>query len=108
MSAPVHYRLGEFPPTSIDWAALVPLIGKANSAIARYDGLLAAIPNPGVLLAPLTTQEAVLSAHHRRGENCVLNLTGSRNSTMCLTNDRFVRQSATCASFVRTTMDRCA
>ena len=62
MSGPVQYRLGEFPPANIDWAKLVPLIGKANSAIARYDGLLAAIPNPVVLLAPLTTQEAVLSS----------------------------------------------
>ena len=61
--APVHYHDGRFPPKeSLDWGALVPLLGPAVAALARYDGVLAAIPNPGVLLAPLTTQEAVLSS----------------------------------------------
>lgn len=62
MSGPVRYHLGDFPPTNIDWARLVPLIGRANAALARYDGLMAAIPNASVLLSPLTTQEAVLSS----------------------------------------------
>ena len=30
--------------------------------MARYDGMLQAIPNPDILLSPLTTQEAVLSS----------------------------------------------
>jgi Fic family protein len=54
--------LGGFPPSAIDWARLVPLIGQANAALARYDGLLSAMPNATVLLSPLTTQEAVLSS----------------------------------------------
>jgi Fic family protein len=58
----VRYHKGGFPPTNIDWSELVPLIGKANGAVARYDGLLQAIPNPGVLLSPLMTNEAVLSS----------------------------------------------
>ncbi|NEX18519.1 MAG: cell filamentation protein Fic [Halochromatium sp.] len=62
MSDPVRYHLGGFPPARIDWARLVPLIGTANAALARFDGLLAAIPNATVLLSPLTTQEAVLSS----------------------------------------------
>lgn len=62
MSGPVHYRKGQFPPNDLDWARLVPLIGPANAAVARYDGILAAIPNAHVLLSPLTTQEAVLSS----------------------------------------------
>lgn len=62
MNEPVHYHLGKFPPIEIEWPRLVPLIGKANAALARYDGLLAAIPNPSILLSPLTTQEAVLSS----------------------------------------------
>lgn len=62
MSEAVRYHLGGFPPARIDWARLVPLIGDARAALARYDGLLAAIPDPAVLLAPLTTQEAVLSS----------------------------------------------
>lgn len=62
MSGPVHYHEGRFPPTVLDWPRLVPLIGPANAAVARYDGMLAAIPNVNVLLSPLTTQEAVLSS----------------------------------------------
>ena len=62
MSGPVQYHLGGFPPTRLAWEALVPLIGRANAALARYDGLIAAIPNASVLLSPLTTQEAVLSS----------------------------------------------
>ena len=49
-------------PAELDWKYLIPLIGKANAGLARYDGLLSAIPNASVLLSPLTTQEAVLSS----------------------------------------------
>ncbi len=59
---PVYYHEGKFPPGKLDWEQLIPLIGPANAAIARYDGILTAIPNPQVLLSPLTTQEAVLSS----------------------------------------------
>lgn len=60
--APVHYHKGQFPPKGIDWERLVPLIGPASMALARYDGLLAAVPNAFVLLTPLMAQEAVLSS----------------------------------------------
>ena len=60
---PIHYQQGAFPPDErLDWAELVPLIGPASVAVARYDGLLEAVPNPDVLLAPFGTQEAVLSS----------------------------------------------
>ncbi|MCL2000763.1 MAG: Fic family protein [Planctomycetes bacterium] len=62
MSPPVRYHLNGFPPANLDWARLVPLIGKANAALARYDGLVAAMPNAAVLLSPLTMREAVLSS----------------------------------------------
>jgi len=64
MTSPVqYYHYGKFPPKNIDWLRLIPLIGPANAALARYDGTLAAaIPNLSILLAPLTTQEAVLSS----------------------------------------------
>ncbi len=62
MLGPVHYHLGKFPPVDLDWSQLIPLLGPASSALARYDALLLAIPNPAVLLSPLTTQEAVLSS----------------------------------------------
>lgn len=59
----VHYQPGSFPPDErLDWAELVPAIGPATAAVARYDGLLEAVPNPDVLLAPLGAQEAVLSS----------------------------------------------
>lgn len=60
---PVHYHEGRFPPEDIlDWKKLIPLIGPAYGAVARYDGMLAALPSAGALLAPLTTREAVLSS----------------------------------------------
>jgi len=62
MTSPVRYHLDGFPPATLDWARLVPLIGKANAALARYDGLISAMPNAAVLLSPLTTREAVLSS----------------------------------------------
>lgn len=62
MTGPIYYHQGKFPPQHLDWTRLVPLIGPANGAVARYDGVLAAIPNAHVLLSPLTTQEAVLSS----------------------------------------------
>jgi Fic family protein len=58
----VLYHDGGFPPTNIDWVRLLPLIGPANAAVARYAGLLHSIPNPDVLLSPLQVQEAVLSS----------------------------------------------
>jgi len=59
---PVQYHYGKFPPAELDWKALIPLIGPASAALARYDGTLNAVPNPNVLLSPLATQEAVLSS----------------------------------------------
>lgn len=61
--ATVRYHEGKFPPNGrIDWEKLVPLIGPATAALARYDGMLAVIPAPNILLAPLSTREAVLSS----------------------------------------------
>ena len=60
---PVHYHADRFPPDDLlDRQALMPLIGPAWAAVARYDGLLGAVPNPTILLAPLVTREAVLSS----------------------------------------------
>ncbi len=61
-ATPVRYHLGSFPPQTLDWSRLIPLIGPANAGLARYDGLLSVIPNKHILLSPLTTQEAVLSS----------------------------------------------
>jgi Fic family protein len=50
------------PLENLDWVSVIPQIGVANAALARYDGLLQSIVNPAILLAPLTTREAVLSS----------------------------------------------
>jgi Fic family protein len=52
----------ELPIKKIQWESLIPLIGTANRSIAQYEGVLYGVPNPEVLLSPLTTQEAVLSS----------------------------------------------
>jgi len=56
------YEPERLPLDQIDWAAHVTLIGQANAALARYDGMLQSMVNPRILLSPLTTQEAVLSS----------------------------------------------
>ena len=56
------YVPDSLPLDNLDFKLLLPLVGKANAALARYDGLLQGIPNPEVMLSPLTTQEAVLSS----------------------------------------------
>lgn len=56
------YIPDSLPVTELDFRHLLPLVGQANAALARYDGLLQGIPNPAVMLSPLTTQEAILSS----------------------------------------------
>jgi Fic family protein len=41
---------------------LIPRIGPSSAPVAHYEGVLQGVPEPNVLLAPLTTQEAVLSS----------------------------------------------
>jgi len=62
MPAHAPFEPDALPLTALDWWRLLPLVGQANAALARYDGLLQGIPNPAVMLSPLTTQEAVLSS----------------------------------------------
>lgn len=62
MARPVHYHTGQFPPRQLDWPKLIPFLGSTAAAVARYDGVLTGGPNAGILLSPLTTQEAVLSS----------------------------------------------
>ncbi len=56
------YNPQKLPLQKLNWEKFVHLIGKANAEVARFDGLLQSMPNPAVLLSPLTTQEAVLSS----------------------------------------------
>lgn len=52
----------QLPPANLDWRKLLPLTGRANGALARYDGMLQTLPNSAVLLSPITVNEAVLSS----------------------------------------------
>lgn len=52
----------KLPLENLDYKSLISLVGEANAAIARYDGLLQAVVNPEILLSPLITREAVLSS----------------------------------------------
>lgn len=56
------YIPNDLPLDNLDYKLLFSLVGDANAELARYDGLLQGIPNPEIMLSPLTTQEAVLSS----------------------------------------------
>lgn len=56
------YQPHQLPLQELDYRLLFSLVGDANAELARYDGLLQGIPNPAVMLSPLTTREAVLSS----------------------------------------------
>ena len=50
------------PLAHLDSQRLLQAVGRANRALARYDGLLESMINPELLLSPLTMQEAQLSS----------------------------------------------
>ena len=51
-----------FPPSDLLLGPVVALVGRANSRLSRYDGLLESLVNPDVLLSPLLMKEAELSS----------------------------------------------
>lgn len=56
------FELSPLPPQNLQLERLVPLIGRANAVLSRYDGLLESLINPEVLLSPLTMKEAEYSS----------------------------------------------
>lgn len=62
LSQAVHYHLGRFPPSSLDYARLMPGLLAATDALARYDQMLRTLHNSEIFLAPLRGQEAVISS----------------------------------------------
>jgi Fic family protein len=52
----------KLPLAELHWEPLIPLIAKVNRSLAYFDGILQGVANPGLLLSPMTTQEAVLSS----------------------------------------------
>lgn len=62
LSHAVHYQVGQFPPTSLDYGRLMPGLLGATDALARYDQMLQSLHNNEIFLAPLRGQEAVVSS----------------------------------------------
>lgn len=62
LSNAVHYHSGQFPPVELDSQRLLPSILAATEALARYDQMLLGMHNSEVFLAPLRSQEAVVSS----------------------------------------------
>lgn len=62
LSHAVHYHVGQFPPTSLDYGRLMPGLLGATDALARYDQMLQSLHNNEIFLAPLRGQEAVVSS----------------------------------------------
>lgn len=58
----VEYHYGKFPPASLDYSKLVNPLVEASAALARYDQMLKAMHNSEILLAPMRSQEAVISS----------------------------------------------
>lgn len=58
----VHYHDGAFPPAEIDYPRIVTSLMAAGNALARYDQELGLLHNRELFLAPLRSQEAVLSS----------------------------------------------
>lgn len=62
LSEAVDYHYGKFPPLKLDFSRLIGPVSRASSALARYDQMLKAMHSSDILLAPLRSQEAVISS----------------------------------------------
>ncbi len=58
----VDYHHGRIPPARLDYARLIAPLGRAATAIGRYDAMLGTLHNKELLLAPLRQQEAIVSS----------------------------------------------
>ena len=62
MSKSKPYIPAEFPPKDLILEPFIKKIVEANRGVALFDGILRSLPNPDILLAPLITNEALLSS----------------------------------------------
>ncbi|MBE7157611.1 MAG: Fic family protein [Rhodospirillales bacterium] len=62
LSEAVSYHYDCFPPQLTDYQRLIRPLSSAASALARYDQMLKGMHNSEILLAPLRSQEAVVSS----------------------------------------------
>ena len=58
----VQYHYGQFPPQLPDYRVLIKPLSTAAASLARYDQMLKGMHNSDILLAPLRSQEAVVSS----------------------------------------------
>lgn len=58
----VDYHYGKFPPQDLDYGSMVHGLIEATDAVARYDQMLKGMHNSEILLAPMRSQEAVISS----------------------------------------------
>jgi Fic family protein len=61
-SKAVGYHYDQFPPQKVDANPLIIPLASAAAALARYDQMLKSMHNSEILLAPLRSQEAVVSS----------------------------------------------
>src|SRR5215210_8691475 len=62
LAGAISYHTGQFPPSKLDYAALMEPLLRATDCLARYDQMLKGMHNSEILLAPLRNQEAVISS----------------------------------------------
>ena len=62
LSEAVQYHYDRFPPKSMDFGRLLAPVSKAAASLARYDQMLKGLHNSEIMLAPLRSQEAVVSS----------------------------------------------
>lgn len=62
LTGAVRYHYGKFPPVLTDFRALIHPLSRASGALARYDQMLKGMHSSDILLAPLRSQEAVISS----------------------------------------------
>lgn len=68
LTSAVAYHSDRFPPSKLDYEAILPALDKAWAALARYDAKMSAVVNSDLLLSPLGRQDAVSSS---RMENTI-------------------------------------
>jgi len=61
-SGAVQYHYGKFPPKLVELGRLIKPLSRASAALARYDQMLKSMHSSDILLAPLRSQEAVISS----------------------------------------------
>lgn len=62
LSGAINYHYDRFPPKISRYELLVRPLSEAAAALARYDQMLKGMHNSEILLAPLRSQEAVISS----------------------------------------------